>query len=152
MKAWMAGVFLMLSGWASAAELTIVSPGGQSETVKTSVLMERFPGETIETANPWSPDRAVYEGIDLQALLEAYELSDQPVRLVAADNYSVVLQPGELEQLKRTVLATTKNGKALSRRDFGPNWLIADFDAHPEIDVERTRNLSIWALVEIAPE
>lgn len=108
MKGFFAAILIACSAWVSAAELTIVTPDGAKDVVKTSVLMERFPGEVIETANPWSPDRSTYEGIDLVALLENYGLSNVPVRLVAADNYSVVLQPGELGELKRTVLATQK--------------------------------------------
>lgn len=137
---------------ASATSLTIISKDGVRDVVETAVLAERFPGQAFTTTNPWVPTPVEYAGIDLAALLIAYGLDDVPVRLGAVDNYSVIMQPGELAGLQQSVLAISKDGVPLSRRDFGPAWLMVNFDAYPEINVERTRNLSVWQLNEISPE
>ena len=152
MKVLSALVLSLFTTIAFAAELTIVGKDGARDVVDADVLAERFPAEPFTTANPWVPTPLEYTGIDLQALLDAYGLDDVAVRLSAIDNYSVVMHPGELATLKQSMLAITKGGKPLSRRDFGPSWLMMNFDAYPEIDVERTRNLSIWQLTEIRPE
>lgn len=152
MRAIIASVLLFLGLTAGASELSIVKPDGSRETIKTTLLAEQFPTDPIQTANPWAPAKANYEGIDLNALLQHYGLNNMPVRLSALDNYSVVLNPGELETYGYPMLAISKDGKALSRRDFGPSWLIIDFDQNPEFDTERARNISVWQLTEISPE
>lgn len=152
MVRWILGLLMSFSLVAQASELSIIDSTGERHIVKTKLLEEKFPREPIMTANPWAPEVHEYSGIDLAALLEHYGLDQGPVRLIALDNYSVILQPGELASLNNPILATRKDAKPLTRRDFGPSWLIVDFDQYPELDVERTRNLSIWQLVEIAPE
>lgn len=143
---------LLFASSALASELTIVAASGETETVKTTVLAERFPAEPVVTANPWAPAQGTYKGIDLSALLDHYGLAGMSVRLSALDNYSVVMNPGDVADFKNPILAIEKDGKALSRRDFGPSWLIIDFDRYPELDTERARNLSVWQLTEISPE
>lgn len=152
MVRWIVGLLMSVSLLAQASELSIIDAQGERHIVKTQWLEETFPANPIVTANPWAPEVHEYSGVDLSALLAHYGLAENPVRLIALDNYSVILQPGELEQLQNPILATRKDAKPLTRRDFGPSWLIVDFDQHPELDVERTRNLSIWQLAEIAPE
>ncbi|MGB0964559.1 MAG: hypothetical protein ACPGU3_00240 [Litorivicinus sp.] len=149
---WIFALVMGISLSATAADLSIVDGQGERHIVKTQWLMEQFPAEPIITKNPWAPEVHTYEGIDMAALLAHYGLDQAPVRLIALDNYSVIMQPGELDALRSPILALQKDGKPLTRRDFGPSWLIVDFDRYPELDVERTRNLSIWQLAEIAPE
>ncbi len=149
---WMCALVMGFSLSVQAADLSIVDAKGERHIIKTTKLMEQFPADPIVTKNPWAPDTHTYTGIDMQALLEHYGLADQALRLIALDNYSVIMQPGEIQSLQSPILAVEKDGQALTRRDFGPSWLIVDFDKYPELDVERTRNLSIWQLAEIAPE
>lgn len=149
---WIFALALSVSLSVSASELSIVDGSGERHVVKTQLLEQQFPASPIITANPWAPDVHKYGGIDIAALLEHYQLSDKRVRLIALDNYSVILEPGEIETLRQPILATSKDDRPLTRRDFGPSWLIVDFDQHPDLDVERTRNLSVWQLAEIAPE
>ena len=135
-----------------ADELSIIDSQGERHLVKTHLLAQQFPAAPVVTANPWAPEVHQYTGINIESLLDHYGLADTRVRLIDLDNYSVVLEPGELATLRQPILATQKDGRPLTRRDFGPTWLIVDFDQHPDLDVERTRNLSVWQLAEIAPE
>lgn len=90
-----------------------------------------------------------FTGVRLKAFLDAHDIgTDHRLRLIAADDYTVFLEPAELAA-KRYLLATRLDGEPLPRDAFGPLMLLVPEDAEAVLDGDPSMTQWIWGIVEI---
>ena len=100
---------------------------------------------TIETSTIWTEGPQTFEGVEIGTLLEALGADGATLTASAINDYSVTIPstdwgPGQ------AVLAFTRNGEEMSRRDKGPLWIIYPYDSDEAFQTETIYSRSIWQL------
>lgn len=104
--------------------------------------------ETIATTTPWTEGVARFDAIPGAKLLEAIGARGTVLVARAVNDYKVEIPIEDLRD-KGAFLAFAMNGKALSRRDKGPLWVLYPFDGRAELKGDVYYNRSIWQLTGI---
>ena len=111
-------------------------------------LLESFGISRMRTWAPWSEAVQEFEGVLLYSLAQGLGASGEVIRTRALNEYEVQIPIEDMERYD-ILVAWSRNGVALTRRDKGPLWLIYPWSNHPELDNAKTRQRSIWQLYEI---
>ena len=90
-----------------------------------------LPPSSITTSTAFTA-KSKFEGPRLSDVMKDVGASGKSLRLVAVDNYARDIDLKELEKYG-VILAHTRNGTRLTRRDQGPLWSIYPRDNHPQI-------------------
>jgi len=136
----------------SAVSLTLKS--GDNEIVTLSLEdLDSLDQYSFQSTTQWTEGMIEFSGPALANVLAKLEVpyADRPVRLVAANRYSVVL-PAEVVATDTPILATRRNGCTFGVRDLGPLWVVFPYDADQIYRTEQIYSASIWQLVEIQIE
>jgi hypothetical protein len=134
----------------STASLTLTSGGEVISTLSLEDL-DSLPQHSFQTTTQWTEGPPIeFTGPTLSSLLERLGVAvpDTPVRLVAANRYSVVL-PVEVLEADAPIVATRRNGCTFGVRDLGPLWVVFPYDADPKYRTEEIYSTSIWQLMEV---
>ncbi|HAV07986.1 MAG TPA: oxidoreductase [Rhodobacteraceae bacterium] len=148
-------VFFILAGWlclggqmAGADILVKVAVGGTIHEISDEEL-NKLPTERYETSTIWTEGIQVLEGPSLRVLLESLGATGGMVELTAINGYFIEMSFEEL-MADVPILARTRNGTALTRRDKGPLWLVFPYDRGREFQTELIFAQSIWQITDIA--
>lgn len=105
----------------------------------------------IITSTTWTDGKEKFTGVLGRDLLKAVGASGNKIRAVAINDYKITIPVSDFYD-HDVILATSMNGKVLTRRDKGPIWIVYPKDGHPELRNETTDGKSIWQLVKIVVE
>ncbi|MDO9640620.1 MAG: oxidoreductase [Pseudotabrizicola sp.] len=110
--------------------------------------LDALPQQKFTTSTIWTTTETEFSGPALVEVLELSGLLGQPLRLKAANDYSIQLPPQMIETMA-PIVATRINGQTFGLRDRGPLWLVFPYDADSRFRTERTFAASIWQLTDI---
>lgn len=127
--------------------LTVQGPKG-----KRSWSLQQLEGlglQRLTTQTFWPDDNGTYEGVLLSAVLQASGLEHAPfVRVAALDGFSQRIPRADWGQWP-IMLATRKDGKAISTRNKGPLRIIYPRDMSPELSNSLYRLRWVWLVNQI---
>jgi hypothetical protein len=88
--------------------------------------LQAMPAATIDTSTIWTDGVTKFEGIAAAELLAvAGGATGATVKASAADGYAVEIPLAEFE---KAIIAYKMNGDVLTPDQFGPYWIIFDYD------------------------
>ncbi len=137
----------------TVVELSGLVNGGAPGFLSLAAL-EALPRTEFTSEDPWIPGKARYRGVALAPLLEALGLDARArkVRLVALNDYSVVIA---LEELRRLgyALVWEEDGKRYDEfpdeRNKGPLTVAFPHESFPGVDMEEHKLNYVWWLTRI---
>lgn len=107
-----------------------------------------FPARVFSTKTNWTSGTPEFTGVALSDLLEAWNVSDGTMELVAINDYSVRFDADDPTN-SGAVVAYFMNGEKMTPRDKGPLWLLYDYDGNADYRTETIFSRSIWQLDRI---
>lgn len=110
--------------------------------------LEALPQQTFSTSTVWTSGVHDYSGPALSDVLAAAGLGAMALRMQAANDYFVMLEP-EMIEADAPIVVTRINGQPFGLRDRGPLWLMYPYDASPRYRSETIFAASIWQLTDI---
>jgi hypothetical protein len=110
--------------------------------------LEALPQHRITTSTPWTDGVSVFEGPLLCDLLERVGADGTVLQARALNDYAVEIPVSDCERYP-VILALTRDGERLSRRDMGPIWIVYPRDDFPELQLETINARWIWQLTEL---
>jgi hypothetical protein len=100
---------------------------------------------TFDTTTAWIDGKVVFEAVPGERLLAAIGDRGQVVAATANDGYTVEI-PVEDFRTGKARLAVAMNGQPLAPDEFGPFWIVYDYDSTPELAGDAYVARSIWQL------
>lgn len=129
--------------------LTITYGGNDGQTIELDFAgLEALGLTTIETSTIWTEGTQVFEGVELDTLINALEISSGTIRAVALNDYTVEIPVSDAIE-GGPILAIKRNSVPMSVRDKGPVWVIYPYDASAKYRTEVIYSRSIWQLARI---
>ena len=105
--------------------------------------------QSFVTSTLWTDDKHSFSGPSLRQILEQVGAEPSvPIRLIAANDYAVTLEPEMIDD-DYPIIANRLDGEPFSIREKGPLWLLFPFDDEPEYKTEVHYSLSVWQLTDI---
>jgi hypothetical protein len=140
----------LLSGGPSAADedAVLVVRGPDGQTAFEMDDLRAMPRTAFTTRTIWTEGEVLFEGVELAALVERLGLQGRDLRLVALNDYAVVI-PAADATAGGALVAYAVNGNPMSVRDKGPLWLVYPFDSDPAFRTESVYARSIWQLARV---
>ncbi|MBN1241677.1 MAG: hypothetical protein JXA15_03095 [Spirochaetales bacterium] len=137
----------------TALEVSGLVNGGSPAYFSLAAL-EALPRTEFTSEDPWVPGQARYRGVALASLLDALapDAEARKVRLVAANDYAVVVA---LEELRRLgyVLVWEEDGRRYDEfpdeRNKGPLTVAFPHESFPGVDMEEHKLNYVWWLARI---
>lgn len=111
-------------------------------------MLEQIGLESFETETIWTEGLQQFEGVPLDALMDALGVTQGTLTATALNDYSVELPVIDTEG-DGPIIAFRQNGELMSVRDKGPLWIIYPFDSNPAYKSETIFARSIWQLDRI---
>jgi hypothetical protein len=126
----------------AAATLELKGSVGAPATHDLTAL-EAMPVTAIETSTIWTDGVTKFEGVAAKDLLAAAEANGTTVTASAADGYSVEIPRAEFE---KAIVAYKMDGEVLTPDQFGPYWIIFDYDGDAAVNDEQHQGWSVYQL------
>jgi hypothetical protein len=142
---------LLASGFvAMAAAQTALTLQRGPETLELTLDdLTALPQHTVVTTNEFTDTPVAYTGPLARDVLELLALDGlDVVRFTAVNDYYIDVPTEDLHRYD-VVLAMEADGKALSRRDKGPLWLMYPLSEHPELAGPIYNARLIWQVVRV---
>lgn len=114
-------------------------------------MLDALAGRKAEVETPWTSGKVTFEGPLGASLLDAVGATGKTLRVTAINNYAASI-PVEDFRKYAVILATKKDGKAISVREKGPIFIIYPFDKDPSLYNEVYFNRSVWQVKSIVVE
>lgn len=99
----------------------------------------------IVTETSWTEGKVEFEGVLARAVMAAVGANGTSVKAFAINDYHSDVPVSNFDDYD-VILAFAMNGKALTRRDKGPLWIIYPWDDHPELNEQSIIRQSVWLL------
>lgn len=129
--------------------LTIHPAQGTPPIELTDADLMALAQTSFVTSTLWTAERHSFSGPSLHRVLTKVGAEPSaPVKLVAANDYAVTLEP-ELIGEQYPIIANRLDGAPFSIRKKGPLWVMFPFDGEPEFKTELHYSLSVWQLTDI---
>ena len=141
----------------AAPILTVVGAAESGDSVAATfdrADLDALPVHTIETTTPWTDGVVRFEGpLARDVLSEAgVAVSTAGETLATAINdYQVAIPVSDFYDYD-VILALRQDGRALSRRDKGPIWIVYPRHRHPELDSVEYHSRWVWQLTTLELE
>ena len=124
--------------------------GSLVQLVELSMLdLQSRPAVTFETSTKWTEGLQKFTGVRLHVLLQELGLNDGEISLLASNDYRMRFGLDEVRP-DGAIIAYEMNERPMSRRDYGPLWLVYDYDSDPVNQLETIYTRSVWQLVRIS--
>ena len=137
---------------ASADDVVLTLSRGPENVETIEFTLEQLaalPQVTILTENEWSDGPVNYTGPLVRDVLEHLALQDaEMLRFTAANDYYVDIPSSDFRKYN-AIIAIEADGKALSRREKGPLWVMYPISDHDELRSQVIYSRLIWQLVRI---
>lgn len=131
---------------AQAVLLTVNLPGGAQGLSLAD--LDSFEQHSFTTSTIWTTGLMEFSGPALTDVVASTGAGTAGLRLRAANDYSITLNPSVLEA-DAPIIATRINGQTFTLRERGPLWLVFPYDAHARFRTEQIFAASIWQLTDI---
>lgn len=102
----------------------------------------------VDTTTAWTEGKKAFEGVLLQALVEAVGASGSTAEVIALNDYKVDIPMKDFSNYP-VILAYQMDGERLKIRDKGPLWVVYPEDEHPELKTKQTQAKWVWQVKEI---
>lgn len=137
------------------AFLTIGGPSagtavGRPPIVLTEADLLALPTSTITTSTEWTP-LSRFEGPLLSDVLKLAPLQGKTLHIFALDDYSISIPWSDMAQYG-VILAHSQDGERMSRRRFGPLFVIYPRDKFASLQTPITGAKFIWQVCRIDVE
>ncbi|MEE4378099.1 MAG: molybdopterin-dependent oxidoreductase [Candidatus Competibacteraceae bacterium] len=97
---------------------------------------------------PWTDGIQEFDGVLMRDVMKAVGANGKEVLALALNDYAVTIPLDDFTRYP-ILLAFAANGKALTRRDKGPLWIIYPTDEFPETKTAAHVARSVWQLHRI---
>ncbi len=135
--------------WADEPILTITGPAGMVEMDAAAVAA--LPSHETITDTPWTDGKPVWSGPLLRDIFAKAGITAQDmVKVTALNDYAVTMPAADAFAID-VILATKRDGKALSVRDKGPLFIIYPFAKDDALRSELIYGRSVWQVRRIDP-
>lgn len=111
-------------------------------------MLEALGMETLVSHTNWETGPQTFEGVPVEAVLEAAGAHGSRAYCVALNDYVVEIPLSDFTDY-RVLLALKMNGAYIRIRDKGPLWIVYPRDQHPELDRPEIWRRWIWQLERI---
>lgn len=111
-------------------------------------MLERLPARRFETETIWTEGLQSFTGVSLEVFLQAVGARGTRLHAVALNDYVVEIPVSDAVP-DGPVIAYSRNGEPMHRRDRGPLWIVYPYDADIEYRRETIYARSLWQLVRI---
>ncbi len=130
--------------------LLTIHPGqGADPVVFTDDDLTAMDQVSFVTSTLWTTSAQEFSGPSLHSVIKQAGAKEPFwVKLVAANDYSVVLGPDLIDETY-PIIANRIDGDSFTMRNKGPLWLIYPFDLEPEYKREIHYSASVWQLTNI---
>ncbi len=108
--------------------------------------LQKMPVATVDTTTPWTDGVTKFEGVSAKTLLDAAGAKGLVVKATALDDYAVEIPR---EDLENAIIAYKMDGAPLDEQ-FGPYWIIYDYDAGYGDEPHQQR--SVYKLKALEPK
>lgn len=133
---------------AGLASLAFSRPGQPERTLSLAEL-EALGLKRLRTTTFWPGDDGVYEGVLLRDALQAAGMGDvAAIRVIALDGFSQVLPRADWMRWP-VLLATRRDGQAMTVRNKGPLRIIYPRDMSPALQDPSYRLRWVWLIRSI---
>ncbi|RGP36550.1 oxidoreductase [Pseudotabrizicola alkalilacus] len=129
-----------------AVLLTVHGPSGAQDLNLAD--LDSFDQHSFTTSTIWTTGLMEFSGPALTDVVASAGSGTGGLRLRAANDYSITLNPSMLEP-RAPIIATRINGQTFTLRERGPLWLVFPYDAHARFRTEQIFAASIWQLTDI---
>lgn len=126
-----------------------IAGGGVREFTRSD--LERLGADAIRTSTPWHEGVQTFEGVPLDAVMQAVGAQGSKVVVVALNQYRTEIPLADFKEHK-VLLATKRGGQYMEVRDKGPLFVIYPFDQNPDLKSERYYSRSAWQVRSITVE
>ncbi|SEA17959.1 molybdopterin-dependent oxidoreductase [Rubrimonas cliftonensis] len=135
-----------------APALLTISAEGVDPVELTAADLASYEQRVLRATTEFTDSTAVFSGPlvrDVLAPLIAVSPGATEVRLRALNDYVATVP---LDDFRRydVILATSMDGKPMSRRDKGPIWLMYPVDEHVELQDPVYINRLVWQLADVS--
>lgn len=132
--------------------LAIISADGNRHDLDADKIAA-LPQHTLDTHTAWTEGVQHFDGVLLRDVLavagiKADNAKDKVLEALALNDFRVEIPATDAFQYD-VLLAQKINGKALSRRDKGPFWIIYPRDQHAELNDSRYDHRWAWQLKQL---
>ncbi|SEK97159.1 hypothetical protein SAMN05443999_10338 [Roseovarius azorensis] len=107
-----------------------------------------LPRLTFNTTTIWTSGVQKFTGVPLRALLDHYGLEGREIVLSAANDYRITIPMSEI-RTDAPMIAYERNDRPMSLRDYGPLWLVYNYDGDAANRTQTVFSRSIWQLDHI---
>ncbi len=132
--------------------LTITHNMPQADQPKTITLTEHqlrdLPRLSFATTTIWTSGVQKFTGVPLRALLDHFGIEGRKVELSAANDYRITIPMSDIRP-DAPIIAYERNGSPMSLRDYGPLWLVYNYDGDAAYRTRTVFSRSIWQLDHI---
>lgn len=111
-------------------------------------LLEQSGIHTLATHSEWTDGVQTFSGPMARAILDTAGATGTNLVAVALNDYQVNIPFSDVYDYP-VILATTVEGKLLTRRDKGPIWIVYPRDDYPELANPETNTKWVWQLKEL---
>ncbi len=108
-------------------------------------MLRVLPGHTIRTTSPWTDGVATFRGPLLRTVLAAVGARGTTITARALNDYAAAIPIADARRYP-VLLALTRDGEPLSRRDKGPIWIVYPQDSYPELKTPVVHQRWVWQL------
>jgi hypothetical protein len=136
--------FLTIGGPAAA------TGAGQAPVHLTEAQLLALPISTITTSTEWTP-LSRFDGPLLSDVLKLAPVQGKMLHIFALDDYSISIPWSDMAQYG-VILAHTQDGQRMSRRRFGPLFVIYPRDRFASLQTPTTVAKFIWQVCRIDVE
>ncbi|GAA6206850.1 molybdopterin-dependent oxidoreductase [Cognatishimia sp. WU-CL00825] len=142
----------MLSRATGQILLTVSGNISAKNTVDSAVfdmkMLQNMPRTKIETTTIWTDGKQTFSGVSLHEFVDRLDMKGSSVIASAINDYHVEI-PLSDAIAGGPIIAFSRNGAPMLRRDKGPLWIIYPFDSKLEYKSETIYSRSIWQLDRI---
>ena len=147
---------LGLSAAAQAADVLptgdlLIQKDGAAPVVFTAQQIAALPQHTIATATPWTDGVKQFQGPLVAEVLKAAGVTlttQMTVQAQALNGYVIDVPAADFLRWP-VIVAYTMDGKALSRRDKGPLWVVYPRDSSKELQDAKYDHRWAWQLSQL---
>lgn len=136
----------------SCTLMTISYDGTQDDPIApiavTEATIRSLPRQSFATTTIWTSGVQRFTGVPLWTLLDHYGIEGLELELSAANDYRITIPLAEIGP-ETPLVAYERNGKPMSARDYGPLWLVYNYDGDATSRTQTAFSRSIWQLDHI---
>ena len=111
-------------------------------------MLETLAGRKAVVETPWTKGKVSFEGPLGKALLDAVGNKGATMRIRALNDYTVEVPVKDFLE-HAVILATKRDGAAMSVREHGPIFVMYPFDEEPSLYNEKFFSRCVWQVASI---